>query len=344
MLWRRHDQAKTVNLALQGGGAHGAVVWGALDRLLEDDRLEIEGVSGTSAGAINAVLLADGMAAGGREGARRHLAAFWRNVSEACEARRRARFYLPRPRRGRRLDLTSANVLFQITHRVLIPYNFNPKNMNPLRSVIEAIVDFDRVRASSPVKLFINATDVCSNEMRVFKTSEVTLDAVCASCCLPFLFKAVEIDGRHYWDGGFMGNPALFPLVYECDADDVLLLQNRPFGMSSPPVTAAEILERISQVSFASTLVQELRMISYLNDLVDARGVKRRAGLRRTHMHIIDAGPAVDKFPPTSKFNAEWDFFLELREIGRSAMDSWLAESFDSVGECSTGLPVEPAP
>lgn len=333
---RKRDLPKTVTLALQGGGAHGAYIWGVLDRLLEEERLIIEGVSGTSSGAINAALLADGFAAGGREGAKAQLERFWRRISELCKTRRRRRFTLPRPPRGKGLNLSTAAMFYKIMHRLLLPYNFNAVTMDPLRTAIAEVIDFDRLRASSEIKVFVNATDICAGTMRVFENAEIDVDVICASSCLPFLFRPVEIDGAHYWDGSYMGNPALYPLVYDCDSNDIVLVQTSSFGKPELPKTAPEILERITELSFASTLVRELRTIERLNDLVDAGGVKRRAGLKRINTHIIAAAPEMERFRGTSKFNAEWDFFLSLHSIGRNAADQWLARNFERVGKEST--------
>ncbi len=333
---RKRDHPKTVTLALQGGGAHGAFIWGVLDRLLEEERLIVEGVSGTSSGAINAALLADGYAAGGRAGAKAQLERFWRRISELCRTRRRRRFTLPRPAKGKSLNLSTAAMFYKIMHRLLLPYNFNAITMDPLRAAIAEIIDFDRLRASAEIKVFVNATDVCAGTMRVFENAELDVDVICASSCLPFLFRPVEIDGAHYWDGSYMGNPALYPLVYDCHANDIVLVQTSPFGKPELPRTAPEILERITELSFASTLVRELRTIERLNDLVDAGGVKRRAGLKRINTHIIAAGPEMERFQPTSKFRADWDFFLSLHGIGRHAAEQWLARNFDRVGVEST--------
>lgn len=333
---RKRDHPKTVSLALQGGGAHGAFIWGALDRLLEEERLVIEGISGTSSGAINAALVADGMAAGGREGARAKLEQFWRVISEACEARRRKRFALPRPGKGGALDLSPAKMFYQIMHRLLLPYDFDAETMDPLRSAITEVIDFERVQNSTEIKLFVNATDVLATTMRVFENHEITADVICASSCLPFLFRPVEVDGDFYWDGSFMGNPALYPLVYDCKSSDIILLQTSPFGKPKLPKSAAEIIERITELSFASTLVRELRTIAHLNELVDAGSVKRRAGLTRTNMHIISATRDMERFQATSKFHAHWTFFEDLRDVGRAAADRWLEEHFDSIGVKST--------
>lgn len=333
---RKRDHPKTISLALQGGGAHGAFIWGVLDRLLEDERLVIDGISGTSSGAINAALVADGMAADGRAGARAQLERFWRRVSEACESRRRRRFALPLPAKRKTLNLSTAAMFYKIMHRLLLPYRFNAITMDPLRGAIADTIDFHRLRASTEIKVFVNATDIRASTMRVFENHELDADVICASSCLPFLFRPVEIEGKHYWDGSFMGNPALYPLVYDCQSNDIILVQTSPFGTQELPRTAPEIIERITELSFASTLVRELRAIEHLNELVGAGGVKRRAGLKRTNMHTISARSEMERFQGTSKFRADWPFFEELHVIGRQAADAWLERNFDRIGVTST--------
>ncbi|MHA1568264.1 MAG: patatin-like phospholipase family protein, partial [Alphaproteobacteria bacterium] len=333
---RKRDHPRPISLALQGGGAHGAFIWGVLDRLLEDERLVIDGISGTSSGAINAALVADGMAADGRAGAKAQLERFWRRVSEACESRRRRRFALPLPAKRKTPNLSTAAMFYKIMHRLLLPYKFNAITMDPLRGAIADTIDFHRLRASTEIKVFVNATDVRAITMRVFENHELDADVICASSCLPFLFLPVEIEGAHYWDGSFMGNPALYPLVYDCRANDIVLVQTSPFGTQKLPKTAPEIIERITELSFASTLVRELRAIEHLNELVDAGGIRRRAGLRRTNMHTISAASEMECFQATSKFRADWRFFEELHEIGRQAADAWLDRNFDRIGVAST--------
>src|SRR3954471_4717854 len=223
------NMAKRVNLALQGGGSHGAFAWGVLDRLLEDGRLSFEGISATSAGSMNAVVLSFGLAIGGREGAREMLRLFWERVSQAgC-------LYSPlRPSPLDRLfdnfnqDANPLFVAFDVVSRTFSPYEWNPFNLNPLRDVLARTIDFERLRAACPVKLFLGATNVRTGKVKIFENSEVSIDAVLASGCLPFLFQAIEIDGEAYWDGGYMGNPAIFPVIYNCDSPDVVVIHLNP--------------------------------------------------------------------------------------------------------------------
>jgi NTE family protein len=221
---------KTINLALQGGGAHGAFAWGVLDRLLEDGRIAFEGISATSAGAMNATVLAYGLALGGREGARRALADFWRRISHAGAFSPLQPTLVDRLTHNHSLEHSPAYLVLDLMMRLLSPYQFNPFNYNQLRDVLEAVVDFDVLRERSVVRLFLSATKVRTGKIKVFTGREIGADAVLASACLPFLFQAVEIDGEHYWDGGYMGNPAIFPLIYGCESADVVLVHINPIN------------------------------------------------------------------------------------------------------------------
>ena len=210
-------ETKTINLALQGGGAHGAFAWGVLDMLMEDGRIEIEGISATSAGAMNATVLAHGFAEGGRDGARTALADFWRRIANAASTSPLQPSLLDRMTQNHGLDFSPAFQTFDLLVRVFSPYQFNPMNFNPLRHIVEQSVDFERLRKTSAIKLFLNATNVRTGKVRLFKNAEITPDAVMASACLPLMFQAVEIEGEAYWDGGYMGNPAIFPLIYNAN-------------------------------------------------------------------------------------------------------------------------------
>ncbi|MBL0898332.1 MAG: patatin-like phospholipase family protein, partial [Reyranella sp.] len=233
---------KRINLALQGGGAHGAYTWGVLDRLLDEERLEVEAISGTSAGAMNAAVFADGMGRGGREEARRALEAFWTNISQASQAGPLQPTPFDRYASGWNLDHSAAFVAFDMLTRMLSPYQLNPMNLNPLRGVLERSVDFRRLEGCRAVKLFISATNVKTGKVRVFESGEITPDVLLASACLPFLFQAVTVDGDPYWDGGYMGNPAIFPLIYGTATQDVVIVQINPLGCDRVPTTAAEIM------------------------------------------------------------------------------------------------------
>jgi NTE family protein len=325
---------KNINLALQGGGAHGAFTWGVLDKFLEDDRLRIDAITGTSAGAMNAVVLASGMQAGGEEGARESLESFWHAVSRKAQFSPVQRSPLDMLLGQWSLDHSPSYLFFDVMTRFSSPYEFNPLNVNPLRDVVDEIVDFDRVHACSQMKLFVAATNVFTGKIRVFSEKEVTLDAVMASACLPQMFQAVEIDGEPYWDGGYMGNPPLYPLFYATDTPDVVLIQINPLERREVPRTAREIVNRVNEISFNSTLLRELRAIDFVTRLIE-EGKLSRQDYTRVFIHRI----AADELKPmqaSSKLNAEWKFLTNLRDLGRRTAEEWLDRHYDEIGKCST--------
>ncbi|TYC53646.1 patatin-like phospholipase family protein [Rhodobacterales bacterium] len=325
---------KRINLALQGGGAHGAFTWGVLDQFLEDRRLKIDAISGTSAGAMNAVVLASGMEAGGEEGARESLDAFWHEVSERSRFSPIHRSVFDVLMGQWSLDNSPSYLLFDLMSRFASPYEFNPLNINPLREVVDEIVDFERVHKCSDLSLFISATNVYTGKIRVFEEDEVTLDAVMASACLPQIFQAVEIEGEPYWDGGYMGNPPLYPLFYNTETPDVLLVQINPIERRQLPKTAREIANRLNEITFNSTLMRELRAIDFVTRLIED-GKLSRQDYMKVHMHRISA---IELMPlqASSKMNAEWAFLNDLKELGRRTAKDWLDANFDSIGERST--------
>jgi NTE family protein len=327
---------KTINLALQGGGAHGAFTWGVLDRLLEDERIGYEGISATSAGAMNATVLAYGIAVGGREGARKALASFWRRVSHAAAFGPLQPTWIDRALGNRSLEASPAFVLFDLMTRLFSPYQFNPMNFNPLRQVLEQTVDFEAIRkADCPIKLFLSATNVRTGKVKLFDNSTLSADAVLASGCLPFMFQAVEIGGEHYWDGGYMGNPAIFPLIYNCRSADVLVVHINPLEREELPRNATEIMNRINEISFNSSLMREMRAISFVTRLIEENeGLGNK--LRHMLVHAIAADDVMGRLGVASKLNADWEFITWLRDVGRERAEKWLAEGFDKIGREST--------
>jgi len=250
------SQVRTINLALQGGGAHGAFTWGVLDRLLDEKQLAFEGVSATSAGAMNAAAFAYGFAVGGREGARKALADYWKRVSEAARLGPLQPTIVDRMLGDHKLSWTPVFSLIGFVTRMLSPYQFNPANYNPLREVVEQSIDFEVLqRPDSPVKLFLSATNVRTGKVKIFAGNEISADAVMASACLPTMFHAVEIDGEAYWDGGYMGNPAIFPLIYNCESADIVIVHINPLFRNEVPRSADDILNRINEISFNSSLM-----------------------------------------------------------------------------------------
>lgn len=325
---------KPINLALQGGGAHGAFTWGVLDWLLERELFTIEGVSGTSAGAMNAVALAAGMHEGGEEGARAALHRFWKAVSDGAWLSPIRRTPLDVIMGQWSLDMSPSFLAFDIASRFASPYEFNPLNINPLREVVEETVDFDAVNACERMKVFISATNVHSGKIKVFSGEEITLDAVMASACLPHLFQAVEIDGVPYWDGGYMGNPPLFPLFGATGTPDTVLVQINPVERRETPRTAREILNRLNEITFNSTLLREMRAIEFVTRLIED-GKLDRKDYQKVHIHRISA-EGLKPLQASSKVNAEWRFLTHLRDIGRQAAEQWADAHYDSVGTRSS--------
>jgi NTE family protein len=333
---RQGSETRTINLALQGGGAHGAFTWGVLDRLLEDERLVFEGISATSAGAMNATVTAYGLARGGRQGARQALTNFWRRVSHTADFSPLQPTWFDRLTGNRALENSPAYMMADMMTRLLSPYQFNPLNYNPLREVLTQVVDFEALaRHCCPVKLYLSATNVRTGKVKVFTNDEITADAVLASGCLPFLFQAVEIDGEPYWDGGYMGNPAIFPLIYHCDSRDVMIVHINPMERKDLPRTAPEILNRINEISFNSSLMREMRAINFVTDLIETDALKN-GGLKKMHIHSLSAEVEMSRLSVASKLCADWEFLTDLKEIGRTTAESWLAANFDSLGRKST--------
>ncbi|MGI9134295.1 MAG: patatin-like phospholipase family protein, partial [Rhodoferax sp.] len=302
-------QKKPINLALQGGGAHGAFAWGVIDKFMEDGRLEIEGVSGTSAGSMNAVALAHG-ALDGNAACRQSLEDFWHAVSRAGNR------YNPLGQLGAFNALTG-NTLFQsmasqwfraITH-TFSPYQLNPLNINPLRDLLVQTIDFERLQRESRIKLFLAATNVRTGKVKVFGIDEaISADMVMASACLPQLFRAVEIDGEHYWDGGFMGNPVLYPLFYHTVSPDVLIVHINPIERAGPPMQAEDILNRVNEITFNSSLIKELRAVHFVQKLMDEGWIKEehRGKLKYVLMHSIRSDLVLADLSAHSKFRSDW--------------------------------------
>jgi len=326
----------TINLALQGGGAHGAFTWGVLDRLLEDERIEFEGISATSAGAMNACVLAYGMTLGGREGARSALANFWRRISHAAASSPLQPSPIEKLMGLHNLEFSPNFLFFDLLTRLMSPYQFNPLNLNPLRRVLLQTVDFESLRHSRcKVKLFLSATNVRTGKIKVFDNDEISPDAVLASGCLPLIFQAVEIDGEAYWDGGYMGNPAIFPLIYGCDSRDVIVVHVNPIMRQELPKSATEILNRINEISFNSSLMREMRAVSFVTQLID-EGEGNAMKLKRMLIHGIANEKAMSELSVASKLNADWEFLTYLKETGRAAAEDWLAAHFQQLGKETT--------
>jgi NTE family protein len=330
---------KKINLALQGGGAHGAFTWGVLDYLLRDGRFVVEGISGTSAGAMNAVMLADGLARGGPQEACKRLADFWRAASIDGGLPSLQRSVIDRLFSFVPYEGSPAQAWFTAVGRFLSPYDLNPLNINPLRELIERFVDFDAIRAYQNLQLFISTTNVHTGRLRVFSRDKITADVVMASACLPFLFRAVEIDGVPHWDGGYMGNPAIFPFFGTTQSEDVLLVQINPVVRNMTPTSSQEIMNRINEITFNSSLLAEFRAIEFVSRLIDQKRLRHGAGAgqyRRINVHRIALDQAFKKLTADSKLNSDYDFFVMLRNGGRRAARNFLDAHFDDIGRCST--------
>jgi len=320
---------KTINLALQGGGAHGAFTWGVLDALLEDGRFDVRALSGTSAGAMNAVNFAEGLRTGGAKGAQQQLAAFWKAASVDGAL----------PEAGRLMfdgmmafwSSTPAAAMMRQAASLFAPAELNPMDINPLRGVLARSVRFEDLRVSAGPRLFIAATCVETGRARVFHREELTLDMVMASACLPTLFRAVEIEGKPYWDGGYMGNPVLFPFFTETDCADIVLVQINPIMREGTPDTAAEIMSRVDEITFNAPLVQELRAIDFVRRLI-AQGRLEGTHYRAIRVHVIEAQDQLNAFGAASKMSADYDLFLKLRDIGVGAARKFIAAHFQDIG------------
>ncbi|MEM8572287.1 MAG: patatin-like phospholipase family protein [Pseudomonadota bacterium] len=332
---RRNSGHKGVNIALQGGGAHGAFTWGVLDKFFEDDRLWIDAISGTSAGAMNAVVSAHGMHENGAIGARAKLEEFWRAVSVSAQTSPIQRSWWAKATQNWSLESSPGFQWMNFVQRVASPYDLNPFDYDPLREVLDDVVDFERVRNSTDMGVFVSATNVETGRVKVFKREEITLDSTMASACLPYLFKAVEIGGTPYWDGGYMGNPPLFPFFHGSPSNDILIVQINPIERPGTPKRAAEIQNRINEITFNSALLHELRSIDFVRRLLDA-GQLDESKYRRMNIHVIQLCPQVAKLDASSKLNAEWDFLRYLYETGRKIADEWLVDNFDSLGKRSS--------
>ena len=334
MLFRR-STPRTVNLALQGGGAHGAFTWGVLDALLEDGRLDFEGISGTSAGAMNAVVLAHGLLQGGRDGAREALAGFWQAVATS------APFDLAGvgATNGENGNLAPGVKAVLRWARHFAPHELNPFDVNPLRDIVAARIDFERLRAACPLKLFIAATHANTGKLRIFETRELTAEALLASACLPAMHRAVEIDGEPYWDGGYSANPAVFPLIYDCAAHDILLVLLSPLLHGETPHTADAIRDRALDLAFSATFLREMRMYAHAREfagrtLIPVGRLERR--YRRMNFHLVEAEELMSQLASETKLATSLPFLEMLRDQGRARTHAWLDASHANVGRRSS--------
>jgi NTE family protein len=333
-----NNELKKVNLALQGGGAHGAFTWGILDKFLEKGLFTIEGISATSAGSMNAVVLAQGMMEGGNEGAREKLYEFWKAMSECGErlglTEQTPIDYLLQPF----LKVPISFYYFNAITNLLSPYQFNPGNYHPIQEILEKMIDVEKLKRESTVKLFICATNVKTGKIRIFNEEELSINAVLASACLPKLFQAVEVDNEFYWDGGYLGNPAIFPLIYNTNVHDIIICHVVPVVREHIPTNVIEIETRLREVSFNSSLMREMRAIGFVTKLIDENWIRDeyKDKLKRLYIHCLRADQDLTQFPAASVYVPNWKFLQELRDLGRRAADDWLKENVDSIGKRTT--------
>ncbi len=326
---------KPINLALQGGGAHGAFTWGVLDRLLEADCFYIEGISGTSAGAMNATVMAYGYLLGGREGAREKLAEFWHELTRKSFSDVHSLGYDKLPG----VDLSPSFAIFRSLGWFLSPYQFNPLAFDPLRDIVEKVIDFEHLQKENPIKLFIATTQVRTGKIRIFENHELTSDALLASACLPLMHHAIEIEGEAYWDGGFSGNPAVYPLIHNCKSDDIVVVLLSPLEIKANPMNAEDIRNRVSDLSFNAAFLREMRAIAdskvrYGNGVVTWGKLEKK--LRDTKIHLIEAENLMKNLSHGSKLDTSRAFLNMLFEEGRDHADKWLGENFSGIGSHST--------
>ena len=330
----KKQKIKKINLALQGGGAHGAYTWGVLNALLEDGRLDFEAITATSAGSMNAAILLYGLHTGGRDGARALLNTFWTRVSQASA------FINPMQRNfaDQMLKGNFGFNWFESFSRTISPYQFNPLNYNPLKTILDELIDFKSFKNCTEGKLFICATNVKTGESKIFENHDMSSDVLCASAALPNLFQAVEIEGQYYWDGGYLGNPSLWPLFYKATTPDILIIHVNPIYRDEVPMDAASIENRVNEITFNSSLMKELRSIAFVQKLVrdDMLKPAYKKDYRDMLLHAIRSEEVMRDLNVASKFDTSLKFLLSLRDIGRNCGKAWLDNNFDAIGSQTT--------
>ncbi|MGV8056977.1 MAG: patatin-like phospholipase family protein [Smithellaceae bacterium] len=330
------SKKKRLNLALQGGGAHGAFTWGVLDKLLDDERIEIDGIVGTSAGAVNAAILAYGLEAGGRKKAQELLGRFWKFNSQCgqCSPFRPTACDKIIGSKGS-MEFSPYWQMFDLFSRMFSPYQWNPNHTNVFKDIIEELIDFSRLQEARNIKLFICATNVLTGRLKVFENREITPEMILASACLPYLYQAPEINGEYYWDGGYMGNPPIFPVIYNTDCQDVLIVQINPINIPEVPQSANAIFDRINTLSFNSSLMREMRAIHFVTSLIE-KGELDSNRYKHTFIHTIDAEEEMSKLTASSKMNLDMEFLKYLFDTGKEKAEEFLKNHFDKIGKKSS--------
>lgn len=327
---------KKVSIAMQGGGSHGAFTWGVLDRLLEDGRFEIDGMTGTSAGGMNAVAVAQGLLNGGLQGARDELRLFWTRLSESGKHSSLNNRGIIDKAMGKYTMYNSPGfVIFEYLSRIFSPYELNPLQIDPLKDIILKSFDFEKLRNFKGCKLFLCATHVFSGKLKIFSLDNLRPECLLATACLPTIHNAVLVDGEYYWDGGFIGNPVFFPLIYNCDATDIIYIQLNPSIREKLPTTSREISDRLNEITNNASVVREMRAISFISGLIDSGELDAKKE-KRVHMHLIEDEDSFQELGWSSKLNTEWEFLSHLFEKGRTAADKWIKENYENVGKKTT--------
>lgn len=323
---------KKVCLALQGGGAHGSFTWGVLDKLLEDGRIEVEGLSGTSAGAMNALAMVQGLMNGGLESARKSLSDFWRQLStvSAKTSPYKMSFY-DKIMKNYNCDYSLAFYMCNILSHMLSPYQLNPFNINALKDLVESFFDFEKLRNYDKVKVFLCATHVASGKLKNFTLKSMTADKMLASACLPELFQAVKVDNDYYWDGGFIGDPAIYPLIYNCESPDIIIIRIKKIHHHELPTTVQQINDRLNEITFNACLMREMRNIYYITKLIDEGTIDPKK-VKKLHIHVIDNENLFAHLGTQSIRNTDWDFLQHMFQAGRKTAAVWLDEYFDCIG------------
>jgi NTE family protein len=328
-------EIKTINLALQGGGSHGAFSWGVIDRLLEEKNIRVEGITGSSAGAMNAAALGCGIIKGGNEGGREAMAHFWKTLSDQAADSNPFKM-LKKITGSSNLDKSPLAAFSNMMSQILSPYQTNPQNKQPLRDIINKTIDLEVLQKSDKVKVYVCATNVQTNKVKIFENKELSADALLASACLPALHQAVNCKGHYYWDGGFMGNPILEPLIYKCMADDTIIIPINPTDRPTLPKTAADILDRLNEITFNSTFIREIRSIVHMLKLFESINIPIENPYTRLKLHMISNEPFLANQDLSSKYNTDWDFLITLRDAGRACADEWINSNYDKIGKETT--------
>ncbi len=329
-------KVKKIDVALQGGGAHGAYSWGVIDRLLDDERIEIDGVCGTSAGAMNGVCTIYGLNKGGKNLAKHLLVKFWHKISEAGKLSPLQPTWFDKVMSPGNMDYSPSYKFFTMASENMSPAQMNPLGINPLEKILNELIDFEELHKMSPPKLFVCATNVKTCAPKIFGPKEITSKAIMASACLPYMYKAVEIDGEFYWDGGYMGNPPLGPLTEHTEGtDDILLIEVNPFIIKKVPDNIEEIKDRVNEISFNSSLSLEIQHMEFVNNLVE-KGITLDGKLKKINLHRVSSNNALGEFNLSSKLNTDWGFLMHLKNLGYNACGAWLDANYNNIGKKST--------